>query len=132
MLHDNNEAGPYNEVEQVCVKGFRGVNYREKKLPLLTSKLVAFHVSVEPKDKKIGTLENGKSGRMRKMGKMGYGKIITTQSYLSTCLLNWAFPCRSRSSSSNSRCERLLNLNISSESSPTRSSDLLSPAVNKY
>lgn len=41
-------------------------------------KLVAFHVSVEPKDKKIGTLENGKSGRMRKTGKMGYGKIIST------------------------------------------------------
>ena len=30
MLHDNSEAGPYNEVEQACVKGFRGVNYREK------------------------------------------------------------------------------------------------------
>ena len=45
---------------------------------MLTSKLVAFHVSVEPKDKKIGTLENGKSGRMRKMGKMGCGKIIST------------------------------------------------------
>ena len=59
-------------------QGFSWGKLQGKKLPLLTSKLVAFQVSVEPKDKKIGTLENGKSGRMRKMGKMGYGKIIST------------------------------------------------------
>lgn len=41
---------------------------------MLTSKLVAFHVSVEPKDKKIGTLENGKSGKRKKRGKWDMGK----------------------------------------------------------